>query len=405
MKPTITKTMIVPRYLAHFQCIGAECPSTCCSGWRVTIDKSTFQRYKNTTDPVVVPILSHALKRNRHAQNAQEYGQIRLDKQGDCPLQDGKGLCQIHKRLGEGVLSDTCQVYPRVTQQFAGQYEQVLTLSCPEAARLALLSEDAFAFEALPLTARESSINKLKFTGGDEENIFATRAWVMQLLHTEALHISDRLAIVGLLCDQLESLIREQKTGEVGNLLQHMTVVVESGAILETLAALPRDEALQVQLFSRFLCERDMGGNTSRANAVFANVIRGLGADEQRRAQVDDLLRNYQQGCVLLERTPDFNAVMSRYFLNEAIRETFPWQAGSPLQQHRRWVVLFGVLRVMLAGYACHAGRPLEAREMVDVIWGFCRVFQHNRGFAKSIEDILERCQWNSLPQLLAVLK
>ena len=189
MKSTITRTMLVPRYVAHFQCLGPTCPSTCCNGWRVTIDKATYQLYKGTVDRVLQPLVKQALKRNRHAQNAQDYGQMRLGAQG-CPMQDDQGLCQIQRRLGEGALSDTCSSYPRTTRRLAGHFEQAMTLSCPESARLALLSEDAFSFEAVALSVREHQVADGSVAGVDGGDVFAVRAWAMQLLHTEAVMVT-----------------------------------------------------------------------------------------------------------------------------------------------------------------------------------------------------------------------
>ena len=37
---------VVPRYLAGFNCIGGECPDTCCAGWDVTVDKAQFKKLR-----------------------------------------------------------------------------------------------------------------------------------------------------------------------------------------------------------------------------------------------------------------------------------------------------------------------------------------------------------------------
>jgi lysine-N-methylase len=195
---TITQTMIVPRYVTRFACVGPQCPSTCCAGWRVTVDKPAFLRYKATPDPDLAPRFKVFLQRNRHARGTHEYGQLKQHQDSQrCGLQDSNGLCEIQAKLGEDALCDTCHGYPRTTRRFAGQYEQVLTLSCPEAARLALLSDDAFDFEAQALSVRAASLGNKACEGLGDDALFAARAWTMQLLRVHELDIADRLAVLG----------------------------------------------------------------------------------------------------------------------------------------------------------------------------------------------------------------
>ncbi|MGV2289175.1 flagellin lysine-N-methylase [Trinickia sp. YCB016] len=407
MKQTlVTHTMIVPRYVTRFACVGPECPATCCAGWRVTVDKPTFLRYKTTTDPDLAPRFKLFLQRNRHARGAHDYGTLKQhDEDGHCGMQDASGLCQIQMKLGEEALCNTCHVYPRTTQRFAGQVEQILTLSCPEAAKLALLSDEAFDFEAIALSARAATVDEKKFGALSDEALFATRAWAMQLLRVRELDLADRLAVLGLLCDQIETLMREHRQEQLPALLTQMTALVESGEIRPSLAGLPRNERLQAELFLLMLCSAPRQRKDGRLADVFERVATGLGANAEGQAELDTIIERYRAGRALLDRTEHYDAILTRYLLNEAIRDTFPWGGESPLLQHRRWVVAFGILRGMLAACANAADRPLRDEEVAEVVWAYSRAFLHHSGFAQRVEQTLQRCDWDSLPRLLAVLK
>ena len=37
---------LIPRYYDKFSCIGSDCPETCCQGWKISIDKDTFNKYQ-----------------------------------------------------------------------------------------------------------------------------------------------------------------------------------------------------------------------------------------------------------------------------------------------------------------------------------------------------------------------
>jgi lysine-N-methylase len=138
MKTTHSIDALIPEVNSDFQCLGSDCPDTCCSGWQVNIDKDSFFEYKNNTNPELKDLFLNSIQREKNA-TAHRYGTIRLNqKDNSCGFLD-QGLCKIQKTLGENALSDTCSGYPRITLQHGDMIQQGLTLSCPEAARRMLL--------------------------------------------------------------------------------------------------------------------------------------------------------------------------------------------------------------------------------------------------------------------------
>ena len=39
-----------PKYLKEFKCIGGKCTDSCCIGWDIDIDKTTFRQYYKVKD-------------------------------------------------------------------------------------------------------------------------------------------------------------------------------------------------------------------------------------------------------------------------------------------------------------------------------------------------------------------
>ncbi|MGC1550968.1 MAG: flagellin lysine-N-methylase [Rhodanobacter sp.] len=407
MKPLIKKTMIVPRYVAQFRCIGGECPETCCAGWNISVDKQTFASYKTSSDTVLKPLLHEHLKRNRLATSDGQFGSLKLNPQsGHCGLQASDGLCQVQTRLGEDALSDTCHSYPRTTRLIDGQYEQALTLSCPEAARLALLSPDGFEFVAEPLIGRTSAVLKASHMPGfDDMSVYATRTWAMQLIHTRELSVTDRLAVLGLLCDQIDMLIRERRHADLHMLLEQLTQLVESGAVLEGVAGLPHNAMLQVQLFASLFLGNAPSARFPRQLEMFATIARGMSAGKVGPLDQETMVKQYCRGHELTQAKPEIDEILERYLLNEAFGGLFPWGYSSPYQHYQRLVVCFGIIRWMLASVAAAYDRSPTAEEAVQVIQVFSRLYQHNRQFTENVEGLLERCGWNSLHKLYMVLK
>lgn len=407
MKTVVNKTMVVPLYVTQFKCVGPECPDSCCAGWRITFDKETFQRYKGSTDLVLKPLFDQYLKRNRQETSPAMYGQIMLEgEQQRCGLLTDGGLCQVHGRLGEEALSNTCYTYPRYVRQFAGQYEQALTLSCPEAARLALLQPDAFDFVAMDFETRKETLALVgaKF-GFDAVAMDEVRVLMMQLLRTEGIGVAERLAVIGLFCEQLDVLIGEQRHAELPAQIDSFIRMVESGVVLDGVAALPRNEALQAQIFAIFFTKTRSKRHSLWQQEVFETIARGLGADEMGQAAQETLIAQYQRGRVLLDTMEGLEDILARYLLNEAARELFPWSSTSPYRHYVQLVVFFGIVRLMLAAYSAAHGRALMPDEVVRVVQVFCRAYQHDGKFMGNVHQILARSEWNTLGKLYALLK
>jgi lysine-N-methylase len=110
------------------------------------------------------------------------------------------GLCDIQKRLGEDYLGYTCATFPRIVNTFGHQRERSLDLSCPEAARLALLDASPMEFPDAFAT---------------DGPAIGVRNLVLHLLQNRRYPVSKRLILVGHVCDkwgELEASSASEKT-------------------------------------------------------------------------------------------------------------------------------------------------------------------------------------------------
>ena len=92
-----TSTILIPEYMKEFQCIGSVCEDTCCAGWQVTVDKGTFQKYRNTRQPDLKGMLKENVKRNRTSTSDESYARIVMDRSGNCTMLDGHRVYKKHK--------------------------------------------------------------------------------------------------------------------------------------------------------------------------------------------------------------------------------------------------------------------------------------------------------------------
>lgn len=127
---------IYPHYYKKFQCIGSECPDTCCAGWAIMIDDKALKQYKKMEGPFG--------NRLKNSIDWKEGSFLRY--QGRCAFLNEENLCDLYIEQGKESLCRTCRRYPRHTEEFEGCREISLCLSCPVAARLILGCKEPVRF-------------------------------------------------------------------------------------------------------------------------------------------------------------------------------------------------------------------------------------------------------------------
>ncbi|MCI9104774.1 MAG: hypothetical protein HFG57_02220 [Lachnospiraceae bacterium] len=115
----------------QFICTGAECEDTCCKGWCIPIDKKSYQRYLRVKGAF-----------GRRLFRGIEHKKRCFRMRGSvCTFLNRAGFCDIYKELGRKGMCKSCREYPRHREDYGQLQEVMLSLSCPEAARLILSDE------------------------------------------------------------------------------------------------------------------------------------------------------------------------------------------------------------------------------------------------------------------------
>ncbi|MDY6012774.1 flagellin lysine-N-methylase [Clostridium sp.] len=107
-----------------FKCIADKCEFTCCKGWEINIDNSTYNKWKSEN-------LDYLLEKVEVKDKKEVYF-INKENHEDCPFLDKQGLCDIVKNHGEEYLSLTCHTFPRIENVFDDRRELSLSCSCKE---------------------------------------------------------------------------------------------------------------------------------------------------------------------------------------------------------------------------------------------------------------------------------
>jgi lysine-N-methylase len=191
--------LLQPGYFDAFRCIGAACEDTCCTGWIVHIDRSTYGKYQSCTDPEIGPALHALVTINESSSNDNDYAKATLNGSACAFLSEG--LCSIQRRLGEEYLSKMCATYPRVVNRVDDVVQRSLDLSCPEAARLVLLNSDPIKFvereDGGASAPAEVDISALRDSPEPYREFRAMRRRAISLLQDRSYPIEARLRMLG----------------------------------------------------------------------------------------------------------------------------------------------------------------------------------------------------------------
>lgn len=396
--------MLVPKYVTQFECLGGSCPDTCCSTWSISVDQDTYERYRGENHPELKPLLQHCLVQV-DKESYSNHGKLQLrPSDARCELHSSEGACLVQQKLGEDALSDTCYIYPRQVVQFGDRFEQSLTLSCPEAARLALTQDDAFEFVSANYTSRLATTSVISsFRGYSIEAMDEIRIFLIQLFQTPSLSNTERLVTAGWLCQQIDQMADSNTQSEVDTLLSEMTAMVESGNIHAMVGQLNKQQATSVTLFSILFGLKSPTNVKGIQRDVLDKVRTGLGITAE--LHLETISDNYIRGTKLLaEDSGTWERMASKYLLNDLIRETFPWTRVTAMEHYRRLLTRFGILRLMLAGVAAEQGHALDTATVVQTIQVFCRIYQHNSMFTKRAENLLTQSEWTQLDRLYSLL-
>ena len=204
-----------PDYFRDFKCLGGDCPDTCCQRWEVKLDRSHYHllQEKMAQDEHEKELFKDYIYVNEQPVTGDhDYAFIRMTDEGRCPMLGGDELCILHDRYGIEPLGDVCAFYPRVISRCGSEMELSGALSCPEVARLCLLSEQPikltrFSTSQLPRSRNYPIQRELPQNPFDyyAENFRQVRGGLLELAALEDVSLNVRLYALVKLAHQISS--------------------------------------------------------------------------------------------------------------------------------------------------------------------------------------------------------
>ncbi len=386
LEEEVGERLVQPAFYTAFQCIGAACEDTCCEGWGVSVDKATYDKYQNSSDMELGAKLKNLVTIKEGGSDAM-YASIQSTG-GRCAFL-ADGLCSIQKRLGEDYLGRTCATYPRISNTLGNRRERSLDLSCPEAARLALLDPKPMQFgEAFTEQGSNSGVRKL----------------IIDLLQNRDYPVSQRLILVGRVCDEWSKLEESSVSEETRTrFLKLFALTVENKLYEADWPQCSTDPATHLATVLELMVARLRLDYTSpRYMDLYRDFAHGLqlktgDTPEEIGSRYAEVYRRYYAPC--MER---HEYILENYLVAYAFKTMFPFGSPSvnrllnlqkvgstPLVQYMLMGSYFSMSKTVMIGLAGKHKADFSLEHMVRAIQSISKTMEHCETYPIRLLEIL----------------
>ncbi|WKL04030.1 flagellin lysine-N-methylase [Paenibacillus amylolyticus] len=406
---------LVPTYMLDFKCIGSECEDSCCIGWKVRIDKKTYNNLTSIPQKALREKLKNGMERLEPSNRTNEhFAQMEMDRRtGCCSMLDEQKLCTIQGSLGERYLAPICATYPRNIFWVDNEQEISAVMSCPEVARLALLNPEKMEFTYTePMLQANAQIKEKVATQYNSSfmNFFwEIRIFAIEIIQNRKFSFSHRLILLGLFCEELQQLINQNLEDEtnITGLIEKFKVIINEDEVLQDYDTFPADHEFQFITLNNII-SKNLGniGSDSRFASCVQDYLEGLN-EQKELGKLVDLVSFYQNGYLDYYKPfmDDHEFIFENYAVNFIYSHLFPKSENRNV--YRLYTILvshYTLLKLLLIGISIK-NKGLTKDEVIKVVQSFTKTAEHTNVYVKNIIEFLEDEKYESMGYLCLLIK
>lgn len=339
-----------------FECIGSDCPDTCCAGWAVIVDCKSFEEYDNTPGE-----FGDKLRANMFEKDMCHY--MKLDEDKRCPFLNKNNLCEIYINLGKDKMCLTCQNYPRIIKTVGDVIFYKLNISCPVVAGKILGRKEKIVFDFV----EQEGTNPGETDWPLFNTLISGFTTSIDIMQDRNLSLSDRLGLIVILNDMLrENIWSGRDCSEIIDSFQNSRFA----GYIEKMKNIKSDPLVKLNFITDFV------GSLSETNGVdgIASLLDDLyGVLKSER----DIGKTAEIICRPLADMDDIMYEQySVYFLFTYYMEAY--ESHDPLEYVAVLVYLLCIQNCFCAVRATDGQKP-ATDVCVDVFVKIARFYEHSR--------------------------
>jgi lysine-N-methylase len=379
----------------------------------VNIDHVTYRKYRRVPAGDLQLALDEHVKRNRSNPSEGNYAKIKLKPDSNCPFLDEERLCCIQLGLGEECLSDVCATYPRTANVVNEVLEKSATMSCPEAARLALLNPAGIEFDEIDesyqirnIISKELDTHKLAVSQKPARYFWELRIFTIQVLQNRAYTLAERLIVLGMFFQRLQQQIEVGQITEISNIIATYTNLLDGEDLRAELTQIPVQVTIQMELLKELADERVVKGiNSQRYKECFIQFMHGI--QYTREAKVEEIADRYQEAEKNYYRSfmTENEYILENYLVNHVFKNLFPLNGEKNIfDNYVMLVVHYALIKLHLIGIAgFHKGLSQEL--VIKLIQSFAKTVEHNAQYLNQIFELLKKNEYTTMAYMAIMIK
>lgn len=396
--------ILKPVYYDEFKCIGSECVDTCCIGWQIQIDEKSYLKYRKTKGEFSKK-LNDFVVRNRKNETELFYAEMKL-KEGKCPLLNEKNLCNIYINLGEEYLCNTCKIYPRLIRKYGEICEKTLSLSCPEVARILVNTNEDISFNM-----ENENLNEVeqKYIVKEEYNkdlynlLWEGRDLSIKVVQFKEIAIWKRLIFIKIIEEKLQILIDESKYDELNNTIVSLTNTITNYDVIKSLDNINKVNRIKIQFIHMMLQRR---ANLGKTNNKFWEILEDFNClfEDKNETDISEILDIKENR--FNEYFKEHEYIFENYIVYNLYNYYMQSLRTRDLNKEILILILkYSVIKILLLAKWNKNGEKLSKKDIIDVLYSFSRVMEHNDGFINDLYIDIKKEKYDSLAYLTILVR
>ncbi|WP_348521803.1 flagellin lysine-N-methylase [Clostridium sp. BJN0001] len=392
------KVIEYPEYVEKFKCIGGSCEDSCCIGWDVDIDKSTFKSYFKVKNEEMKNKFCKYVHNNTEFENKDiDYGKMKLLKGKRCPFLDDNNYCIIFSKVGEEYLSNVCTFFPRTLNKIEENYEISLDVSCPEASRLVLLNEDGIKFKKEKMNLNKYILScDINFNGKKDTNIeylMKARKKSIEIIQKREFTLRERLIFLGDFLEKLEDTL-ENNILNTDNFIDTYSIKNIKGYSLND-----KNYIMQVVFYKNLIEFLDVDNEVDSKKFIenTENALKGFKINKDSNITKDSVeyveyFKEYQKNFLCSREY-----IFENYIVNFMYQNLFPFsETESPLDGYVMLILRVSLMRFYLTGLFLYNKQESDDN-IVKFIQNFSKTLEHHKTYLIDILTYIKDKEFDNI--------
>lgn len=392
-----------PSYYENFECIGDRCKDNCCTGWRVIIDKSSYEKYEQMKDEFGDRLNSN-LRKVQNSENDEEFAEFILDNNMKCPLLNENKLCDLYINKGADHLCHICTSYPRIVTLYGEIAERNLSLSCPSVAQLLVDKNQKIDFimnDEIKYNKNETILMVNKQYDELYNLVWEGRNLSIDLAQFTEIPIWKRLIIIKLISDRIQSRIN---SGEIGNeyiFIDELKNELISESLLKALDDIEKpNKILKINLVLMiFEFGKNHGMGNKKLTAIVENIKILLDKSEDIEKTLNHKEEQFDKYFKMREYILENYIVYNLYnlYMKSLINKNLDIEIFE-------LIISYSIVKLSLLAIWDKNNEKLTDDEIVDVLYSLSREMEHSDTFIQSLYDDMSKKGVNTMGHLITMI-